>query len=525
MKTCLNLAIARLSATSNDHFAICVFQAPYPGGHVIYDRVWTGELTAIWQEWQQMFANHEPLNVSPTFADQYRNSPSQNWLTPTPGQNYGGRLMQQMGISLWQWVFDGPIANSLERSRGIAMGRDNPLRLRLEIRDPYLIALPWEIMQPQPGQPSVSLSQQLLFSRTTSDVEPLSSSVRSHQSLNILLVLGAQEGLQLEQEAAVLQKTLNNGNQLGSSSMGYAPCRVDTLLQPTPEQLIAQLETQQYNVFFYAGHGKPGQDGGLLFLQSDRNLNGIELAQALTRTGVTLAVFNACQLAQPASANNQAIAKSSLAEVLILHGVPAVLGMRDQISDEEGLSFIQAFAQALRSRLPIDHAAAIARKQLLTVYRFNQPAWTLPVLYLHPEFDGELLRNIDEGITELPETSLPDNQTPPPSASLRSLSPGGRSWSLRQGASRIGRTTDNDIVVAEPWVSRERHAEIFYRNTLRDSIPLRTYYLHDFSTYGTLILGSHGWQTIHHQEIPLESGTQLKFGSDRGQAFEFILEG
>jgi len=50
--------------------------------------------------------------------------------------------------------------------------------------------------------------------------------------------------------------------------------------------------------------------------------------------------------------------------VLIHHGVPAVLGMRDEI-DREALSFIRTFAQALRSRLPIDQAVAIARQQLL----------------------------------------------------------------------------------------------------------------------------------------------------------------
>jgi hypothetical protein len=525
MTPCLNLAIARLAAASKDHFAICVFQAPYPGGHVIHDRAWTPDITAIWQQWQQMFANHDNLDVVFEPSPVSLGALSLNWLAPTPGQNYSGRLMQQMGISLWQWVFDGPIANSLERSRGIAMGRDKPLRLRLEIRDPDLIALPWEIMQPQPGQPAISLSQQLLFSRTTSDVEPLSYA-GSDQSLNILLVLGAQEGLQLEREAAMLEKTLNQGSNMGSSFMGYAPCRVDTLLQPTPKELIARLETQAYNVFFYAGHGERGADGGFLMLGPDLTLNGIELAQALTRTGVTLAVFNACWGAQPAVAQTQRITRSSLAEVLILHGVPAVLGMRDMISDQESLSFIQAFATALRSRLPIDQAVAVARKQLLTVYRFNQPAWTLPVLYLHPEFDGEMLRNLDDGITELPETSLPEQRQPLPVASLRALSPGGRSWSLRTtGVSRIGRTADNDVVIPEPWVSRERHAEIFCRNTWSDFSPARTYFLHDFSTYGTLISTPNGWQTIHHQEIALEPGMQLKFGSDRGQSFEFIIEG
>jgi hypothetical protein len=55
---------------------------------------------------------------------------------------------------LWEWLFDGPIRQSLERSLGIAMGLNHPLQLRLDIRAPELITLPWEIMQPQPGRPA-----------------------------------------------------------------------------------------------------------------------------------------------------------------------------------------------------------------------------------------------------------------------------------------------------------------------------------------------------------------------------------
>lgn len=113
--------------------------------------------------------------------------------------------------------------------------------------------------------------------------------------------------------------------------------------------------------------------------------------------------------AQPAtdisSGQVEAIPRSSLAEVLIHHGVPAVLGMRDEIADGEALSFIQVFAQCLREGMLIDQAVAVARQQLLTLYRFNQPAWTLPVLYMHPEFNGQLIQVFDELVTQLPTNS------------------------------------------------------------------------------------------------------------------------
>ncbi|MBD2570999.1 CHAT domain-containing protein [Anabaena lutea] len=522
--SCLNLAIARLVNTGTDNFAIWVVKAPYPSGYVLRDCVFSTELSQIWQEWQQMFAGHNPLDIVSLPTLPGVNTLPIDFNLPVAGQTtspYSSRLMQYLGISLWRWVFDGSILGSLERSRGIAMGQNKRLRFRLEIRDPDLIALPWEIMQREPGQSAISLSQDILFSRTTSEVEPLPN-LRTDPALNVLLVLGHDDNLQLETEAAILEKILSDCSPLGKNA--YAPCMVKTLLQPTPQQLIQELETKAYNVFFFAGHGLPAPDGGLLFLGSDMNLNGIELAQVLTRTGVKLGVFNACWGAQPAKINQQVIPASSLAEVLIRHGVPAVLAMRDEIADQESHSFIQAFTEGLRSRKPIDEAMAAARQELLTLYKFNQPAWTLPVLYLHPDFNGDLIKSVDEGITELPDTAISGLGSPKTTASLRSLSPEGKTWLLRSGVTRIGRTKDNDIVIPELYISK-RHAEILCRNTLTGTTSVQTYYLQDLSTYGTTwCLGPNGWQQILREEVPLRSGMQLKFGNAKGETWEFLIK-
>ena len=543
---CLSLAIARLmhraSPLQAEHFAIWVLKAPYPGGYVHNDRTWPEILTQSWMAWQEMFKlrglPHVPfVHHAAQDLQKLPTDPNPYALNGVP---YSSRMMQQLGISLWQWLFDGAIENSLAQSKGIAIGQDKPLRLRLEIRDPDLIPLPWEIIQPQPGHPAISLSPRILFSRTASEVEPLPPRL-DKQALNILLVLGTDDGLsqsssgaglKLKQEADALAKILENCHEAGillENAGATAPCQVDTLLQPTPAELIDALNTEKYNILFYAGHGAPAPDGGLLFLRPDATLNGTELAQVLVRCRVTLAVFNACWGAQPDQDDRQAIERSSLAEVLLHHGVPAVLGMRDSIADEEALSFIQIFAQALRSRMPIDQAVAVARQQLLTLYKFNQPAWTLPVLYMHPEFDGELIKPIAESITELP-TELPGigsiaigetNRR----ACLRSLEGNNKIWSIRGGLMRIGRRRqDNDLVIQEQWVS-QNHAEIICRDSLIGSDNgKQTYFLRDFSRFGTLISSANGWLKVNHQEVPLQSGIQLKFGSTRGETLEFIIE-
>jgi CHAT domain/FHA domain len=541
---CLSLAIARLTAAGPENFATWVIQSPLPGGYVHHDSIWSPNLTQKWLNWQEMFALQSELHIPVPHRESSTAIPNANLPISGSKENYGGRLMQDLGISLWQWVFDDPIRQSLAQSRGIAMGKNQPLRVRLEIRDPNLIPLPWEIMQPEVGKQSLSLDPHILFSRTTANVDPLAPQ-RSGDILNILLVLGQEEQspdqretrseiprnasstLQLDTEAAALVEAFEEGARTAvamNSSSFRASTSVRTLVQPTPAQLIDALDTGMYNVMFYAGHGIPAPDGGLLFLGPNAMMNGTELAQVLVRNRVVLAVFNACWGAQPDRIGQQTIERSSLAEVLIHHGVPAVLGMRDPIADREAISFIQAFTKALAQRLPIDRAVQIARQQLLTLYKFNHPAWTLPILYMHPQFNGELLQPIEEGITQLPTTIPSLDRESFPVAYLRFLDSREKIWRIYGGLMRVGRHPENDLVLQERWVGR-RHAEIICRETPSKPNSRYTYFLRDFSRFGTLVYYDGEWQKVHHQEFPLKSGVQLKFGSPYGQILEFAIEG
>ncbi|MEM6450765.1 MAG: CHAT domain-containing protein [Cyanobacteria bacterium P01_D01_bin.105] len=546
---CLWVAVDRLQ--QGDRLAIWVLRAPHPRGHVHHDRLWSAQLVQAWQEWQSLFSlrglpqvPHIPSAYVPQFVlKDLAETPEDSNGQPT---NFSSRYMQNLGIQLWRWLFEGPIKSSFEQSQGIAIGQEAPLRLRLEIRDPELIALPWEIMQPQPGSRALSLNRKILVSRTSSDVDRLEPSVLA-KSLKILLVIGKDspgeetvvgepdspktakdEGdrLQLGQEAVLLKKILEQSSDL--SMRPTAQRTVEVLLQPSAAELSSAVEKGGYNVFFYAGHGVPGPDGGLLFL-SDATLSGTELAQVLTRAKVKLAVFNTCWGAQPEENQQAVLPRSSLAEVLLHYGVPAVVAMRDSIADEEAISFIQVFSQALAERKPVDEAVAIARQHLLTLYHFNQPAWTLPVLYMHPNYDGALL--LSEETTQINEHSnfLPRRQQ----AMLRNTDNPKQTWPIYSDVMRIGRKPEeNDLVISEPWVSSS-HAEIFHRRVTskRPGDGLETaYFLRDNSRYGTFYLepaGERGdqWRQVHRQETALLPGTQIRFGSQsEGQLLEFVVE-
>ena len=544
---CLWVSVDSLQA-QRDRFAIWVLRAPHPSGHVHHDCEWSPQLAQSWQNWQSMFSlrglpqvPHIPSAYVPQFVFESLEIEGDSGDSGAVS-SYSSRYMQHLGVSLWQWLFDGPISSSFDRSQGIAMGQDTPLRLRLEIRDPELIAMPWEIMQPQPGSRALSLNRKILFSRTSSDVDPLETTALD-RTLKILLVLGKDspgdealadeatdepsedDRLQQEQEAALLKKILEQSSDLNARST--ARRRVDMLLRPTAAELSKAVEKGGYNVFFYSGHGVPGPDGGLLFL-SDATLSGTELAQVLTRAGVKLAVFNTCWGAQPEETQQQSLPRSSLAEVLLHHGLPAVVAMRDSIADEEAISFIQVFAQTLAERKAVDEAVAIARQHLLTLYHFNQPAWTLPVLYMHPDFNGALLLNEETQTTQINERTTTSFVLGRQHAILRDPDNLSSEWPIYSDILRIGRKPEiNDLVIADPWVSSS-HAEIFNRRVspaqAKDGQRL-AYFLRDKSRYGTFYKQDGVWLEVHRQEVALSPGMQLRFGSkSEGQLLEFVLE-
>ncbi|WOD40857.1 CHAT domain-containing protein [Nodosilinea sp. E11] len=528
----LCIAIDRLTQADSNHYAIWVLESPFPGGYAHHDRIWDDQMAQIWDSWQQFFSLRglpQVPHVPSAYVPQFQLDDLLDRVAPTAETgSKTGRLMQGLGVSLWEWLFDGPIRQTLERSLGIAIGQNRPLTLRLEVRPPELISLPWEIMQPQPGRPALAMGPQVLFSRTASAVDPLPPA-ELDTSLRILLVLGqddpgATEGagnvLQLPQEAEALKQLLElSASRLSYQGAGPVVCQVQTLLEPDAKTLLKALETGYFNVFFYAGHGVPAPDGGMLFLRQGGSLSGTELAQGLAHNGIRLAVFNTCWGAQPDLQHQQVIPRSSLAEVLLHHGVPAVLAMRDSIADHEALSFIQVLARGLAERQPVAQAVALARQHLLTAYRFNHAAWTLPVLYQHPNFEGHLLREATLAVTQLPGQDLDTTN-----AVVRCLNTPDRLWRLYDGYLRVGRLPDNDLVIVEPWVSLQ-HAEIFCRNQFENGVQTTGYYLRDMSRYGSYYYDGRTWHHVHRAEVPLALGTAIQFGSRDGELMEFTLEG
>jgi tetratricopeptide (TPR) repeat protein len=320
----------------------------------------------------------------------------------------------ELGQKLYNALFQGTIRDSWVTAQGIAQNRREGLRLRLGLKGDRLPRLPWEVLHA--GARPLATGTDVVFSRYQAAFAPMGTILQPHRSatvvdptqpLRILMVLAAptdQEVLELRREA----------NHLRDELKEEANGKIDlTILdQPGREQLTQALEQGQYQVLHYAGHSNLGLAGGDLYLVSDRTgltevLSGDDLAGLLVNNGIRMAVFNSCRGVYTATADPALETESSnLTDALLKRGIPAVLAMAERIPDDVALTLSRLFYRNLKQRYPIDLSLSRARQGLLSSYGSNQLYWALPILYLHPDFDGYLQP------TALPQTTnaLP---TPP----------------------------------------------------------------------------------------------------------------
>jgi len=318
------------------------------------------------------------------------------------GQTQSSNLVT-LGQQLYDAVFQGSLRDSWIMAQGIAHNQRAVLRLRLGLKGNLLPRLPWEVLHTG-GRESLSscyrplaTGTDIAFSRYQMNA-PLGSPTLSFQRageepLKILMAIAGpddQDRLDLEREARELKAELSNRAE------GNLPAIELTILaQPGREELTQALEQGQYHVFHYAGHSGLGDSGGDIYLVSretklTQRLSGDDLAGLLANNGVQLAVFNSCRGADTAFVESSD-RERNLAQALVKCGIPAVLAMAEQIPDEVALTLTRLFYRNLDRGYPVDLSLSRARQGLISAYSSNQLYWALPVLYLHPNFDGALI--------------------------------------------------------------------------------------------------------------------------------------
>ncbi|MFB8790659.1 MAG: CHAT domain-containing protein [Potamolinea sp.] len=319
-----------------------------------------------------------------------------------------------LGEQLYDSLFQGSLRDSWMMAQAIAQNQRQVLRLRLGLKGSRLPRIPWEVLHG--GDRPLATGTDVAFSRyqlTTGRIsQPPTLPSPQNQPLKILMVIAGpsdQESLELAQEAVHLREELKNRSTNGSPAI-----ELEILQQPGREKLAQKLEQGRYQVFHYAGHSNLGDSGGDVYLVSDKTgltetLNGTDLAGLLVNNGIQLAVFNSCRGVYTAASDVPENGKEgNLAEALVRRGIPAVLAMAERIPDEVALTLTRLLYRNLNQGYPIDLSLSRARQGLIAAYGSNQLYWALPVLYLHPEFDGFLTKLDDASLLRSQLFILPE---------------------------------------------------------------------------------------------------------------------
>lgn len=348
-----------------------------------------------------------------------------------PELNQPPLSLVELGQQLYSALFQGKLRDSWVTAQGIAQNRNEVLRLRLGLKGSRLPRLPWEVLYDADvsAQPSargsgmaaaprpLATGTHVIFSRFqpgTRLAPARSTPIDPDQSLQVLMVIAApsdRERLELEREAHQLQRELHTQVSRMGDRLSASPPDIElTILnQPGREQLTDALEQGHYQVLHYAGHSDLGAAGGSLYLVNSQTglteiLSGDDLAGLLVNNGIRLAVFNSCRGAYTAASDPSVENERNLAEALVGRGIPAVLAMAEQIPDNVALTLTWLFYRNLKLGYPVDLSLSRARQGLLSAYGSQQLYWALPILYLHPEFDGYLTEG--DRTTENPADQL-----------------------------------------------------------------------------------------------------------------------
>ena len=311
---------------------------------------------------------------------------------------------ERLGRNLFHRLLPRTLAELYSLTRGAAGERHKGTRIRLTIEDPAIARLPWELLNSSRDN-FLCLAKETPVIRNPSVPRPVAP-LEAQLPLRVLAVMSnsATEPLDLEEEKHRVEQAfsrLREGNQL----------RLVWFERGTLDALSNQLEEFDPHILHFAGHGEFNERSseGQITLQDDRG-NPVPLAAAdlaLLLKGVPslrLVFLNSCEGAREGSK-----ALSSTASQLIAAGVPAVIAMQFEISDDVAIAFAEKVYWHLCKNRPIDYAVTRARIGIKVNQSFE---WSTPVLYLRAR--EAVLFHFDKKDTEPP---LP----PPPKGRFQKL--------------------------------------------------------------------------------------------------------
>lgn len=299
------------------------------------------------------------------------------------------RFATEFGRRLGDAVFDGEVAERLAASHHHAVTEiDRGLRIRLQLSEvPELQAAPWEFLWKDELHGFPVLSRETPIVRYLDRGGGTLQSLQVEPPFRVLLMVSNPSSSSLP--------TLDVGREQEQlrAAISELPhdVEIDVLGDATLESLQDALRRTSYHVFHYIGHSgyDPVEGVGTLALETNdgrlRPARGDQLMLLLKdHPSLRLAVLNSCDGARRFGDDPFA----GVAHALMWGGLPAVIAMQFEISDDAAVMFSQELYEALATGDPLEEALAEARKRIYNSGLIGTE-WGTPVLFMRVP-DGRL---------------------------------------------------------------------------------------------------------------------------------------
>ena len=294
------------------------------------------------------------------------------------------REMKDFGALLFQEAVNGPVREFYQKCQSQADREGAGMRLRLTL-DQSVEDLPWEFL---------CLNDDFMALNPRSPVvryiegAAACSLVKVEYPLRVLVVIAKPSDevpLDTDAEKESITAALKPLTDQGVVHLSFIEGN------NTWGKLMDALLPNRTNILHFIGHGdfdETNNEGVLIMADEDGKTLRVDSERLRVlvqgRSRLALILLNSCL----GTLGGDAQPFSSVAAGLVKSGIPAVIAMQFEISDDAAREISETFYTSLSLNMPVDAALTEARRRIFLSNR-NSLEWATPILFMQVK-DGQL---------------------------------------------------------------------------------------------------------------------------------------
>ena len=290
------------------------------------------------------------------------------------------KQMRQWGADLFDQAIRGDVLYTYQKCRDQARYQGKKgVRWRLTL-DNAAEELPWDFLRSERNFLAVDPANPIVRYIKSTPCDR----VRVDRPLQLLVVIASPADFE-PLDAAAEKERINTSL---APLLANGQINISYIEGPdTWSRLQDKLVQEKIHMLHFIGHGSFDDRGSRLVMEDECGNSDLreseDLAVLALDRPLQLVVLNSCF-----GAKRDSQKFSSVAASMVRSGVPAVIAMRTEISDDSARAIAQTFYTTLAQNMPVDAALTEARRK---IFRSDSLEWATPILYMQVR-DGQLFR-------------------------------------------------------------------------------------------------------------------------------------